>query len=149
MLHQPNKATPLGLEIKSASLEEAPAVTALAPCGRRERCVSAGADRSARLWKLAEETQVRPRARHYGSDVSGVMVAAAQKRCPKCKIMQYDLARLFDESPVAYGGNDVLAVSPDIQPTHLPRHEVGEELNAFVHSTVFKTQSRLQKGVPQ
>ena len=57
-------------------------------------------------YMLARLARVRPRARHYGSDVSGVMVAAAQKRCPKCKIMQYDLARLFDER-----GADVLPVA--------------------------------------
>ena len=57
-------------------------------------------------YMLARLARVRPKARHYGSDVSGVMVAAAQKRCPKCKIMQYDLARLFDER-----GADVLPVA--------------------------------------
>jgi len=51
---------------------------------------------------LASFQRIRPRAAHYGTDVSPLMVTAARRRCPVCNATAaFDLASLALDSAVA------------------------------------------------
>ena len=59
---------------------------------------------------LARLQEANPRARHYGTDISPTVVAAARARCPQCAaVVPFDLAALLDEETARQAGVHPLA----------------------------------------